>query len=165
MMGSAPTAEVGVPIAERVICIPLADVFHDVHLRTYYKGEGVKRKDIDADLTQSSGDDNDELGTFATTAANKVAAIIYTKLPHTRLTIADGDIIFTFSDVIKENTRPMMQKAITDYIVNWCLYMWYHTTYPELAGVYLESMPIYEDEVIRCTNMIQRLVRKRYAWF
>lgn len=154
-----------IPLDERIISIPFEKVYYEIHERTYYKGENVKRKDIDADLTQSSKDDDEQLRLFATTAANRVAAIIYTKIPHVRLNVRDDDIIYTFSDVIKLDTRGLMEKAILDYIVNWCLYMWYQTTYPELAVVYLESMSNYEAEMIKCTNMLQRLPRKRYVWF
>ena len=112
-------------LAERIVCIPFKEVLYEVAMRTYYKGENVKRKDLDADLTQLSSDDQAVLRMFATTAANHVAGVIYTKMPHTQLMFTEDDILFTFNDVIKENTRAIMAKAILDYIVAWCMYQWY----------------------------------------
>lgn len=150
---------------EKVLLIPFNDVFFAVESRTYYKGEVVKRKDMDADLTQSSSDDNTEMSMYATTAANMVSAIIITKIPHARLIITKDDIVFAFEDVIKPNTKPLIQKAIFDYIVNWCLYMWYHTTWPDLADPYLQLQKTYEDEVVKTTNMLKKVVKRRYVVF
>jgi len=150
---------------DQFIEIPFEDIFYAIHMRTWYKGENVKRKDMDADLTQTSRDDNEELSMFATTAANRVAAIIYTKIPNVNLIITPEEIYYTFADVIKRNTKPMIRKAIFDYIVNWCLYMWYHTTYPELAQSYLDMMQIYEDELKKTSNMLQKIIRRRYVLY
>ena len=151
---------------EKVIAIPFRDIYYAVDCRTYYKGEVVKRKDMDADLTQTAKDwGNEEISMYATTAANMLSALIFTKIPSVRLMITRETIIFTFEDVIKANTKPMIQKAIFDYIVNWCLYMWYHTTWPDLADQYLKLKDTYEAEVVKTTNMLQKVIRRRYVLF
>lgn len=145
--------------------VPMSDVLHAIGTRTWYKGEGVKAQDVNAYLTQTSSEEAEELKDYARTAANRVYVLMSTKMPGLKLEASDEAITYTFDDIVKENALGVMERAVRDYIVNWCLYMWYDTTRPELSQKYEEKVAYYEAEVIRSTNHLRKLVRRRYVWF
>lgn len=150
---------------DNVIYIPFNDIIDFVSLRTYYRGESVKRKDMDADLTQVSEDDKAIIRLHAQTAAASVCGILIQTLPCTRWLIEDEDLVFSFHDVLRPDVRDLLRKAIFDYVTNQCVIQWYYDTMPELAAPYVALDATYQRQVVVYGGMLRNMGRRKYRLF
>lgn len=150
-----------------ILKIDLTSIFDEIHSRTYYQGEALKRKDIDMANIQTSLDDTPALRTFAETAINNVSSIMIKRVVNYNFELDSDCIIITFEPHkrIPESDAPnvvkLLSKAITDYAANYIMYEWYLTVAPELASLPESRIMILLDKVNSCIQMLSKPVRRR----
>ena len=122
------------------ITIPLSYIYTEVHSRTYYEGESLKRKDIDYVPLQSSTDDEAQLHDFVSTAINDLQANLIKRVKECDPEIDDDEnIVWTLtpyqrvpkSDALRASK--VLGKAMQDYIVNKCVTEWKRVVFPSLV--------------------------------
>lgn len=130
------------------ICIRMNSVYEDVRMRLYFKGESLKRKDVDYCVVQSSPDeDKDMMRGFAESAMNEVAQTVVKRMATFDWSISreEGEerIIMEFVPYKREKAEDegrmckIAGQAIFDYVVNFCIGEWLGVVSPELAGEYV----------------------------
>ena len=121
------------------ILIRRSELQQQIDLRNYYMGESAKRKDIDADTIQSSKDEKELLLMFATQAANGLVTAVALRFPYIACEVEDDYISFTFSstDDSRSHLLPMLQQALTDYLVNEMTMQWLLLRQPQMAQTYI----------------------------
>lgn len=154
-------------VEKLVIEIPKKDILSDIHFRTYYQGEALKRKDADFASIQTSSDDEDILDTFLDTAVNDVCGKMIKRVqdltwdtsgdnlkielyPHKRIPESDA------AKVVK-----LLQKSILDYVSNRCVVDWLLVVHPDLASAPASRSDSLEWEVFKHIGMISQMTRRR----
>lgn len=154
-------------VEKLVVEIPKKDILSDIHFRTYYQGEALKRKDADFASIQTSSDDEDILGTFLDTAVNDVCGRMIKRVqdltwdtsgenlkielyPHKRIPESDA------AKVVK-----LLQKSILDYVSNRCVVDWLLVVNPDLASAPASRSASLEWEVFKHIGMISQMTRRR----
>lgn len=124
---------------KNTILIKRDELQQQIDLRNYYMGESAKRKEPDADTIQSSKDDEELLLMFAVRAANELVTAVALRFPYIAFKAEEEYLSFTFEN--KANSRghilPMLQQAITDYIVNEAAMQWLLLRQPQMAQPYI----------------------------
>ncbi len=117
------------------IIIECTSLLHDVHLKNHYMGEAAKRQNIDADIIQSSPDDEELLLSFARRACNSIAASLAMRFPKIEYEINESYISFTFENEKpdSEHLIPLLTQALSDYLVNETTLHWLLLRQPAMA--------------------------------
>lgn len=112
---------------------------YEIDLQSYYKGEACKREDVNADLPQTSTDQNDILHTYLHKACNEAASICAKRMSNVEYSMNENDVSFACSPTEDKNAYivPLLQKALTDYLVYYVLYLWMLTMKEEWANTYI----------------------------
>lgn len=121
------------------ILIKKEDLMHQIDLRTHYHAEGEKRKDLNADIGETSFDDEELLDTFLRSATNELVAAQSGRFESISCKINGSyiDIRFTGSDKTHSNRLPILKQAITDYLVNELMTQWLLIRYPAWSQPYI----------------------------
>ncbi|MBR2301673.1 MAG: hypothetical protein IKA41_06960 [Bacteroidaceae bacterium] len=111
---------------------------HEVHLRTYYMGEAIKRKEIDADTIESSDDESELFGILLRKAINQMMQSVALRFSSVEYSIDDAYISLTFNnaDEKREKLLPLLQQSINDYLVSELTAQWLNLRQPALAQGY-----------------------------
>lgn len=106
-----------------------------IDLRNYYMGEAAKRKDIDAVTIQSSNDDEELLYMFIDKACNELVTAVALRFPYISTNSNKENIEITFDTEAPypSHLLPLLQQAITDYLVNESIIHWLLIRRPEMA--------------------------------
>lgn len=151
---------------ELKIAIPASDIFSEVNIRTYYQGESLKRKDADFVSIQTSEDDYDALRTYIETALNNINGRLIKRVREFDWIITSGNITITLLPYDRipphaDKVVKLLEKAIFDYIVNYCIYEWLTVVKPELSSVTERRNDILLTDVVKFIGMISGMVRRR----
>ena len=124
---------------KNTITIKRNELQQQIDLRNYYMGESAKRKDLDATTIQSNKDDEELLYMFIKRACNELMSAVALRFPYIGINCGEEDIEISF-DTESEypgHLLPMLQQAVTDYIVNEATMQWLLTRRPEMAQSYI----------------------------
>lgn len=150
------------------ITTPLQYIYDEVHSRTYYEGESLKRKDIDYVSLQSGADDEAQLHDFVGTALNDLQANLIKRVKECDVDIDDDEnIVWELtpyqrvpeSDALRSSK--VLGKAMQDYIVNKCVTEWKRVVYPSLVDTNESQEDMLMYKVQRAVGMISGIVRRR----
>ena len=134
-------------------------------MQTYYAGESKKRQDVDADITQTSSDNYDELSVFMDTALNDVSGMLLKRTKSSSFTRDEKSILCSIDPfTVKTNAEyisTLLRKAIFDYVVNYIVYKWIEMVKPEMAGLYFQNIAKLEYSVIKYVGMLSGHPRRR----
>lgn len=121
------------------ILIKKEELTHQIDLRTHYHAESEKRKDLNADIGETSFDDEELLNTFLSKAINELTADQSGRLENISYKINRDylDIRFNSNDETRTNLLPILKQAITDYLVNELLTQWLLIRYPAWSQSYI----------------------------
>jgi hypothetical protein len=121
------------------ILIKKEELMHQVELRTHYHAEGEKRKDLNADIGETSSDDEELLETFLNSAINELIAAVAGRFEGISCNISSGyiEISFIGSDDTRSNIMPILKQAITDYLINELMTQWTLIRYPAWSQTYV----------------------------
>ena len=110
-----------------------------INLRNYYMGEAAKRKDPDAATIQSCTDDEELLYMFMKRACNELLTSVALRFPSISGNVGNENIEITFEAETEcpEHLLPMLQQAITDYLVNETIMQWLLLHSPQMAQSYI----------------------------
>lgn len=148
------------------ITIPLSSIFSEINIRTYYQGESLKRKDADFVSVQTSEDDYEALRTFVETALNNTNGRLIKRVREFDWIMGGENVEI---DLVPYNRIPphadkvvkLLEKAIFDYIVNYCIYEWLLVVKPELASVTEKRNDSLLWDVVKFIGMISGNIRRR----
>ena len=160
------------PVLEtQSIRIPLSDIYMEVDIRTYYQGETLKDKDVNAARIQTSEDDRDALRPFLESGLNTVAGCMLKRLKDLTWDIREEGgaetILLEFTPHLRipvrdaEKATALLRKAISDYLSNHCLAGWLQIVRPDLAGIPLSHELPLLWQVTKFTAMLSGMVRRR----
>ncbi len=121
------------------ILIKKEDLVHRIDLLTHYHAESEKRKDINADIGETSFDDEELLEGFLTKAANELIAAQAGRFENISFKSNRNyiDITFVASNENGEHLTPILKQAITDYLVNEIMTQWLLIRYPAWSQTYI----------------------------
>ncbi len=155
-------------VEKLVIAIASEKVFSDVHFRTYYQGETLKRKDADFASIQTSSDDEDLLASFLETAVNELAGKMVKRVIALDWKIEEGGMItfelYPYRRIPVEDAekvKKLLERSMTDYMANRCLYEWLLVVNPELSSAAFSRNNRLEGEVLKHIGMVSGMVRRR----
>jgi len=141
------------------------EILKEVDMQTYYAGESKKRQDVDADITQTSSDNYDELSVFMNTALNDVSGMLLKRTRSSSFTQDEKSILCSINPfTVKVNAEyigNLLKKAIFDYVVNYIVYKWIEMVKPEMAGLYFQNIAKLEYSVIKYVGMLSGHPRRR----
>lgn len=111
---------------ENNILIKREELQQEVDLKTYYMGEAIKRKDIDADTIQSSTDEEELFGMFLQKAVSELAASVAMRFDTVKFDVTDNYVSISFTHIGNTNTEvtSILRQRIKDYLVNEIIYSW-----------------------------------------
>ncbi len=133
---------------ENTISIMRSELQQQIDSRNFYMGEAAKRKDPDAATIQSSKDDEEQLYMFIRRACNELITAVALRFPSISATIDEKAITITFETEIiyPQHLLPLLQQAITDYMVNEAIMQWLLIRRPEMAQSYISlRAPLYTN--------------------
>ena len=121
------------------IVIENEELRHQIDLRTHYHSEGEKRKDLNADIGETTNDDEELIDTFIDSAVNELVAAQSGRFEGMSCRIDDNyiDVRFVSGDDTRSNLLPILKQAITDYIINEIMTQWTLIRYPAWSQSYI----------------------------
>lgn len=170
------------------VWIYLEKVYEEVMMRSWWRGEAEKMKDLDAVVLQAPAESIDELRVFATTALNQVVLWGLQILPAADMEIFDDNRVpffwidisgrggccdpsvtvegemakLTFASGRCDVEQPL-RRAVFDYVVQYVVWKWALSVRPDLAADYQAAMNEYADrlrEVLQLAGTSH--LRRRY---
>lgn len=151
-------------MTENNIYIDKEALLHEVHLRNHYMGEAVKRNDINADVIQSSEDDEELLEMFLERACNELVSSFAMRFPHIMFTTEREYIQFNIAvnDAKKAKIIPFLQQAIKDYLVNELALQWMLLRSPQMAQSYISLREqLYQKVQQHLAKLCKYKIRRR----
>ncbi len=135
----------------------------EIDLLNWYRGEAAKRGDVNADVAQSSVDDNRVMGIFLRDAAEDI--LIWANVNDARLTLNVTDEGLSFDlqplDSEKEYLIPVLRAAMRKYIVTYVRFRWLLTVKPEWTdGISLERFRYDIERLVRSVLKYGRVRRR-----
>lgn len=117
------------------ILIEKATLEQQVNLKNHYMGESLKRKDINADIMQSSSDDYELFNMFMSTACNELISTVAMRFSQIEYQIEKDfiSITFTCNKKATPSLLSILKQSITDYLVNEMILQWLILRRPEMA--------------------------------
>lgn len=109
---------------ENNILIKREELQQEVDLKTYYMGEAIKRKDIDADTIQSSTDEEELFGMFLQKAVSELAASVAMRFDTVKFDVTDNYVSISFTHIGNTEVTSILRQRIKDYLVNEIIYSW-----------------------------------------
>lgn len=149
---------------ENNILIERAELQQQTDLKTFYMGEALKRKTLDADIIESSPDEKELFGMFLKTACNELIASVATRFPEISCEIESDFVSITFRNSKKEEPHLMaiLRQAITDYLTNEITLQWLLLRNPEMAQSYISlRMNLYNNVQQQFAKLMKRKTRRR----
>ena len=124
---------------EQTILIEKGELAHRVNLLTHYHAQGEKRKDLNADIGETSFDDEELLNTFLQKATNELVAQQAPRLQNISYRITDDYLEISFTATAKNSFHmlPLLKQAIVDYLVNELMTHWLLIRYPAWSQPYI----------------------------
>lgn len=121
-------------IQENII-IERAALLQEVHLKNHYLGEAAKRQNLDADIIQSSPDDEELLDSFVRRACNALISSLAMRFSQITFEQNSNYISFVFDNEKSYGSYliPILKQAITDYLVNEVTLHWLLLRQPAMA--------------------------------
>lgn len=148
---------------EYTILLDREEVMQEVHLRNHYMGEALKRRSTDADILQSSGDDDELFGIFTREACNELIAPFANRFAAISYIVDERYIGFNLSTpgTIKEDVIPFLKQAIKEYLTNELAMQWLLLRNPENAQNYISLRTTLFNNVQQhlaklCNNRVRR---------
>lgn len=141
---------------EQTILIEKNELTHRVDLLTHYHAQGEKRKDLNADIGETSFDDEELLDTFLLKAVNELVSHQSARLEDISYRIGDDYLEISFTATAENSARmlPLLKQAIVDYLVNELMTQWLLIRYPAWSQPY-----------IAMKSELQRSVKDLFASF
>ena len=98
-------------------------------------GDAAKRKDIDAATIQSSKEDEELLYMQVEKACNELITAVALRFPYITTKAGEENVEITFETVcdFPNHLLPLLQQAVTDYLVNETVTQWLLLRRPEMA--------------------------------
>lgn len=108
------------------IIIKKSDIQHQVNLRTHYHCESEKRKGPDANVGESSEDENEIMDMFLQKCMNQLIAGQTERLKEISFAIKNDYVNLKFTGNREEcnSLLPILKQSVTDYIVNELMIHW-----------------------------------------
>ena len=124
---------------EQTILIEKAELGHRVDLLTHYHAQGEKRKDLNADIGETSFDDEELLDTFLLKAVNELVSHQSARFEDISYRIGDDYLELSFTGTAVNSARmlPLLKQAIVDYLVNELMIQWLLIRYPAWSQPYI----------------------------
>lgn len=154
-------------VEKLTIEIPKKDILSDVHFRTYYQGESLKRKDVDFVSVQTSSDDEDILGTFLETALNEICGKMIKRVQDFTWENSEDNVkieLYPYKRIPESDAAKvtkLLQKSILDYVSNRCVVEWLLVVNPKLVSSASSRSERLEWEVFKHIGMISQMTRRR----
>jgi len=120
------------------IVINRNELQQEVDLRTYYMGEAIKRKDIDADTIESSTDEHELFTSILNKALNELVTSIIQRFSSVKYNVEEEYACFSFESEHqhREDLLPLLKQKIKDYLINELISNWFSLRQPMLAQNY-----------------------------
>ena len=111
---------------------------HEVHLKMFYMGEAIKRKEIDADTIETSKDEEELFEMILRRAINEIMTSVALRFSSVKYSVEEHYISLTFADADerREELLPLLQQRINDYLVNELTMQWLSLRQPALSQGY-----------------------------
>jgi hypothetical protein len=111
---------------EYEIIIKREELLHQMNLRTHYHAECEKRRDPDADVGETSVDDEEIIDTFLRNSVNAIVMEQRERLKDISCKLTDGYLSVKFTAPVegRDNLLSMLKQSLTDYLVNELLIQW-----------------------------------------
>ncbi len=121
------------------ILINKEEITHRIDLLTHYHADKEKRNDLNADVGETSCEDEEILETFLQKAINELIASQTERLKNISYKINNDyiEIHFIGSDERRSNILPILKQTITDYLVNELMAQWLLIRYPAWGQSYI----------------------------
>ena len=120
---------------KNTIQIKRSGLQRQIDLENYYMGDAAKRKDIDAATIQSSKEDEELLYMLIEKACNELITTVALRFPYITTIAGEENVEITFESVCDypSHLLPLLQQAVTDYLVNETITRWLLLRRPEMA--------------------------------
>ena len=124
---------------EQTILIEKTELTHRVDLLTHYHAQGEKRKDLNADIGETSFDDEELLDAFLMKATNELVSHQSARLENISFRITDDYIQISFNATNENSAHllPLLKQTIVDYLVNELMTQWLLIRYPAWSEPYI----------------------------
>jgi hypothetical protein len=150
------------------IRIKIQRVAEEVHLRSYYQGETLKRKDPDDVSVQSGDDDMIVLRPMIETSLSELVSLMMKRVRHVDWEITDEDEMVVSIQAYpriphsdEARVAKLMERSMTDYLSLRTLQQWYGTVKPEIRGTVEEELIRAGAAVGKYVSMISGNIRRR----
>lgn len=170
MTGSTDSSAVMDTDGRCTVAFPLAKVYEEVHVQSWYQGEVLKRKDADTAIMQSSEDDTVQMQNVCAAALNDIVLKLSKRLRDIDWSIGEEvRVVFTPFRRMPEGDAArvvhIMGKAMMDYMANECMVSWFETTaaqHPEIAETYRQKSSTLMGKILDSVSMLsEHPVRRR----
>lgn len=149
---------------ENTILIKKDELRQQTDLRNHYMGEALKRRDINADIIQSSSCDDELFDQFLETACNELISIVALRFPHISCTV-DKEYVainFTTTHGTRPDILPLLRQATKDYLVNELTLQWLLLRQPESAQSYISlRTSLFVNVQQQFAKLMKNKVRRR----
>lgn len=111
------------------------DIFREVDILNYYKGEALKRKDADAVSIETAKEQQDAFIYHLRAAVNDVLLLANPRITTFTAENTEDKLIFSLSPV-RENTehlQPIIKESIRQYLVYEVRRLWMRNVRPDFA--------------------------------
>lgn len=136
-----------------------------VDTRNHYMGEALKRHDVNADIIQSSCDDNALFDIFLATACNELTSSVALRFSNIACTVTKDFVEITLECTNKDCSTliPLLKQSITDYLVNELALQWLLLRHPDMAQSYISLRTSLYNNVQQQFAKIYRGQKRRRA--
>ena len=111
---------------EYEILIKKNELLYQVNLRTYYHAKGEKRKDLNADIGETSVEDEELMDLFITKTINELISEQIGRFENISFKTNEEYINLKFksNNNINDESLSIMKQLLTDYLVNELMVQW-----------------------------------------
>lgn len=150
------------------LSISFKDIAHQVHLRSYYFGEALKRKDPDNVSIQSGEDDMDLLRPMTETAVEEIVSFMLKRARRVDWEETENDEIEVEIEAYRRvpqsdeaRVGKLLGKSVMDYLVLRTLQQWYGAVKPELRESVEYEISLSQTAIQKDISMISGRIRRR----
>lgn len=120
------------------IIINRNELQQETDLKTYYMGEAIKRKDLDADTIESSTDEHELFTSILNKAMSELVTAIIQRFSSVKYKVEEEYVnIIIESEIQQRNDLlPLLKQKIKDYLTNELLANWLALRQPMLSQNY-----------------------------
>ena len=146
------------------ILIEKATLQQQIDLKNHYMGEALKRKETDADIMQSSADDEELFDMFLATACNELISVVALRLPCIEYSIEKEFVNIKFENKNKtpHSLLQILKQSIINYLVNELILQWLLLRHPDMAQNYISlRMGLYNNVQQQFAKFCKNTRRRR----